>query len=45
MNVALIAAVALLCGVSIGMVIGLILAWHIFKARIPEIDWFRDGGV
>lgn len=44
MTVLLTASVALLCGVSIGVVIGIVLGWYAFKPEVPDIDWFRDGG-
>lgn len=35
----IIAASALLCGVSIGVVIGLVLGWCVFTPAVPDIAW------
>lgn len=38
-TIVIIAASAMLCGVSIGVVIGLVLGWCVFTPAIPDIAW------
>jgi hypothetical protein len=46
MTIVLIAALALLCGISMGMIAGLALVWHLFKPAVPRDDpALEDWGV